>query len=119
MARQPRKLAGIGAADLPDMPAINAYVGPMREVIADGLTLRVQNGQTPGGIPLATQAGLTAGVVEAKRRGKRVDLAGNPTLVDLPEDGDYMFALNTQTGKLSIWHNKQGVIKDALDPGSF
>ncbi|GJE00647.1 hypothetical protein [Methylobacterium isbiliense] len=119
MARQPRKLAGIGAADLSDMNAINAYVGPMREVIVDGQTLRLQNGQTPGGIPLATQAGLTAGMNEAKRRGKRVDLSANPTLADLPEEGDYMFARNTQTGKLSFWHNAQGVIKDAFDPGTF
>lgn len=53
MARQPRQLAGIGAADLPDQDAVNAYVGPPREVVVAADGLRIHNGTTPGGIPLA------------------------------------------------------------------
>lgn len=53
MAREPRQLAGIGASDLPDLDAIKNYVGPPREVIVDGKTLRVQDGSSPGGLALA------------------------------------------------------------------
>jgi hypothetical protein len=37
---------------LPDMAAVQAYIGPDGEPIWDGSQLRMQNGVTPGGIPL-------------------------------------------------------------------
>jgi hypothetical protein len=51
MARQPRRLAGIGAADIPDAAAFDAYVGPPREVTVDPvrLLMRLHDGSTPGG----------------------------------------------------------------------
>lgn len=54
MARIPRKLAGIGATDLPDAAAFDAYVGPSREVTVDpsrGI-IALHDGVTPGGIPI-------------------------------------------------------------------
>lgn len=56
MARQPRQLAGIGAADLPDQAAVNAYVGPPREVVVAADGLRIHDGATPGGIALARRS---------------------------------------------------------------
>jgi hypothetical protein len=55
MARQPRQIAGIGASDLPTQAAVEAYKGPPRELILGEDTLRVHDGVTPGGIPLATR----------------------------------------------------------------
>jgi hypothetical protein len=60
MSRQPRRLARIGAsADLSNMAAVLAYVGPSGELIADGKTLRVQDGVKPGGIPLQVSGSVT------------------------------------------------------------
>ena len=53
MARQPRRIAGLGASDLPTRAAIDGYVGPSREVVSDGETLRLHDGVTPGGIRMA------------------------------------------------------------------
>ncbi len=55
MARQPRQIAGIGASDLPNQAAVEAYRGPPRELILGEDTLRYHDGVTPGGIPLATR----------------------------------------------------------------
>ena len=51
MAREPRKLAGIGASDLPNAAAFDAYVGPAREVTVDPLRgiIALHDGSTPGG----------------------------------------------------------------------
>lgn len=70
MARQPRRLAGIGATDLPDAGAFDSYVGPAREVTVDPARslIALHDGVTPGGkrFPsLATPASTTApGIVE-------------------------------------------------------
>ncbi|MBB5762394.1 hypothetical protein HNR01_002014 [Methylorubrum rhodesianum] len=49
MPRQARQLAGIGATDLPSQAAIDAYIGPPRELVVGTETLHLQDGQTPGG----------------------------------------------------------------------
>lgn len=64
MARQPRRLARVGAAeDLPDAAAIDTYVGPSGELIADHIRglLMLHDGSTPGGIRLARANQLIAG----------------------------------------------------------
>ena len=51
MARIPRRTAGIGASDLPDAIAFDAYVGPAREITVDqqrGI-IALHDGVTPGG----------------------------------------------------------------------
>ena len=51
MARIPRRTAGIGASDLPDAAAFDAYVGPAREITVDqqrGI-ITLHDGVTPGG----------------------------------------------------------------------
>jgi hypothetical protein len=49
-----------GTADLPDRASVLAYKGPPGEPIWDGEALRLQDGQTPGGIPLATRSQAAA-----------------------------------------------------------
>lgn len=51
MARIRRRLAGIGAADLPDDVAFDAYIGPAREVTVDPVReiIALHDGVTPGG----------------------------------------------------------------------
>lgn len=64
MARQPRQLARVvAAADLPDAAAIDAYVGPAGELIADHIRglLMLHDGSTPGGIRLARANQLFVG----------------------------------------------------------
>lgn len=53
MARQKRQFMRQGVGDLPDRPAVLAYVGAPGEPIFDGERLRMHDGVTPGGIPLA------------------------------------------------------------------
>lgn len=53
MPRQARQLAGIGASDLPNQAAVNAYKGPPREIVVGATRLHVQDGVTAGGIPQA------------------------------------------------------------------
>lgn len=51
MSRIPRKIAGIGASDLPDAVAFDAYVGPAREITVDpqrGI-IALHDNVTPGG----------------------------------------------------------------------
>lgn len=51
MARIARRIAGIGASDLPDAAAFDAYVGPAREITVDqqrGI-IALHDGVTPGG----------------------------------------------------------------------
>lgn len=52
--RVPRRLAGIGAADLANSAAFDAYIGPSREVTVDHVRglLRLHDGSTAGGINL-------------------------------------------------------------------
>ncbi|THV13724.1 hypothetical protein [Rhizobium rhizophilum] len=57
MARIPRRMAGIGAADIPDATAFDAYVGPARELTVDPVRrlARLHDGVTPGGHPLVAE----------------------------------------------------------------
>ncbi len=67
MAKIPRQYAGIGAADMADAAAFDAYVGPERELTIDHVRgiVAMHDGQTPGG--------------------KRFSLADAVTLGELPE----------------------------------
>ena len=60
MARQPRRIAGVGAADIPDAAAFDAYVGPPREMTADPARgmLRLHDGTTPGGLEVGGGGGV-------------------------------------------------------------
>lgn len=51
MARIARRIAGIGASDLPDAAAFDAYVGPAREITVDyqRAIIALHDGFTPGG----------------------------------------------------------------------
>lgn len=62
MARIPRRIAGIGASDLPNATAFDAYVGPAREVTADPVRgiLTLHDGTTPGGIRVGTKTNFAA-----------------------------------------------------------
>lgn len=62
MTRIPRKLAGVGAADIPDASAFDAYVGPSREVTVDPQrgVIALHDGSTPGGVRF-TPGGAGAG----------------------------------------------------------
>ncbi|NEU14314.1 hypothetical protein G3T14_19595 [Methylobacterium sp. BTF04] len=104
MARQPRQLAGLGASDLQTAAAIKAYVGPAREVIADGQTLRVHDGTTPGGIPLATR--------------KIPTQSRNPTSADIAQ-GEWTVWTNSATGTTSVWANLAGTLVDMLNKPEF
>lgn len=59
MPRQARQLAGIGASDLPNQAAVDAYVGPPREIVVGAETVHIQDGQTPGGIRVPTRTEAT------------------------------------------------------------
>lgn len=60
MTRQARQIAGIGAADLPNQAAVEAYVGPPREIVVGADTIRFHDGATPGGIPTAKRQEVEA-----------------------------------------------------------
>lgn len=104
MPRQPRQLAGIGASDLPDLAACKSHIGAPREVIADGQTLRVHDGVTPGGIPMATR--------------KTPSMNRDPTPADIPK-GEWTPWTNTVTGKSSIWQNVNGQVFDMINGKEF
>lgn len=53
MPRQKRQFMRQGVADLPDRAAVKSYVGAPAEPIFDGDRLRMHDGATVGGIPLA------------------------------------------------------------------
>jgi hypothetical protein len=63
MARVPRKLAGIGAADLANAAVFDAYVGPAREVTVDQMRgiLALHDGVTPGGLQFTRGGGGGSG----------------------------------------------------------
>ncbi|MBF9234680.1 hypothetical protein [Microvirga alba] len=77
MARQPRQLARQGAAaDLPNRAAVDAYAGPAGEVISDGQRLRLQDGSTPGGLPVAMMGDVQitrVAMVDSNRVGQPKD----------------------------------------------
>ena len=104
MPRQPRLLAGIGASDLPNAEACKTYKGPAREVIADGETLRVQDGVTSGGIPLATRKIPTKG--------------RDPTAADIAQ-GEWTLWRNSATDVTSVWVNLTGTPVDMLNKTEF
>lgn len=79
MARQPRQLAGIGASDLPNQASVDAYKGPPREIIIGTETIHIQDGVTPGGIPLARRSDV------ALKLDKTLPLAGD--LLSRPAEG--------------------------------
>jgi hypothetical protein len=66
MTRVPRRFAGIGAADLLDAAAFDAYVGPSREVVVDHVRgiIALQDGVTAGGKRpiMSSQFGANNGV---------------------------------------------------------
>jgi hypothetical protein len=72
MARQPRRLARVGATDIPNAAAFDTYVGPSGELVADHARgiLALQDGATPGGkrfnAGVAIPSGGTSGQVLAK-----------------------------------------------------
>jgi hypothetical protein len=79
MARIPRKLAGIGASDLPNAAAFDAYVGPAREVAVDqsrGI-IALHDGVTAGGkqykISSLLPSGGSTGQVAARASGGGVE----------------------------------------------
>lgn len=51
MPRIARRIAGIGASDLPNAAAFDAYVGPAREIVVDPVRgiVALHDGETPGG----------------------------------------------------------------------
>lgn len=79
MARIPRRLAGVGASDLANSAAFDAYVGPSRELTVDPARslLALHDGSTPGGIrfpSLSTPASTTvAGVAELATSAETID----------------------------------------------
>ncbi len=79
MARIPRRLAGIGAADLADSAAFDSYVGPAREITVDYVRniIALHDGVTPGGkqFPsLSTPAStLVAGIVELATNAETIE----------------------------------------------
>ena len=54
MSRIARRIAGIGASDLPDAAAFDAYVGPAREITVDPMRgiIALHDGGTPGGVQI-------------------------------------------------------------------
>jgi hypothetical protein len=81
MARQPRKLAGIGAADLANAAAFDAYVGPTRELTVDHVRgiLALHNGTTPGGAQFKLDALSTVGAFTPQGRLSVVSGVAVPT----------------------------------------
>lgn len=86
--RQSRQHAGVGAKDLPNQAAIDAYVGPPREIIVGTDRVHAQDGVTPGGNPLArfddvlrfaTRAAAIAALSLAFAKADRIELAGYAT----------------------------------------
>lgn len=105
MARQQRQFMRQGVADLPNRAAVLAYAGASGEPIFDGTTLRMQDGSTPGGIPLARadtfgtltvdQTGIMTGIGGSNTRGSNgttlfqrpaINLADGTTLYSASND---------------------------------
>jgi hypothetical protein len=83
MARIPRRLAGIGASDIPNEAAFDAYVGPSREVTVDptrGL-VRLHDGSTPGGKPVGNER-IPDGGIRAADFGVGPDAGNNAEILN-------------------------------------
>ena len=90
MTRIPRRIAGIGASDLPDAAAFDAYVGPAREITVDpqrGI-IALHDGVTPGG-HIFTDTALT-GKLFSGRVGISVS--------DFATGGDHLYIIPTDFG---------------------
>lgn len=64
MTRVPRRLAGIGAADLADAAAFDSYTGPSREVTVDYIRgiIALHDGSTAGGLQFLKASSIIATV---------------------------------------------------------
>lgn len=101
MARTPRKLAGIGASDLPDAAAFDAYIGPAREVTVDPARgiVALHDGLTAGGKRFASSTALQPGDIGVTVQGKLsgtlgqvvgFNAQGNAVATNLPNTGDML-----------------------------
>ncbi|RXT29374.1 hypothetical protein B5P46_11885 [Rhizobium leguminosarum] len=98
MARIPRKLAGIGAADLSDAAEFDAYVGPSRELTVDPVRgiLALHDGATAGGRRFLTgQTALAAATVRV------VDTTGL-SIATSYDAGDAIDGVTLQAGDLIL-----------------
>ncbi len=77
MARTPRRIAGIGAADITNATAFDAYVGPAREITADPARgiLALHDGATAGGKRFLNTPVITPQLFGAKGDGVTNDTA--------------------------------------------
>jgi hypothetical protein len=86
MTRVPRRFAGIGAADLADNTAFDAYIGPAREVVVDHVRgiIALQDGVTAGGkrALMQSQRGAANGVASLDAGGQVPSGQLGPALLD-------------------------------------
>ncbi|NTG85874.1 hypothetical protein G6L15_06895 [Agrobacterium rhizogenes] len=92
--RVPRRLAGIGAADLPNAAAFDAYVGPSREVTVDPVRglLKLHDGTTPGGLSLF---GATVTTIATRAALAAVDTTATKTIYLKEAGREGLFQWNT------------------------
>lgn len=81
MSRIARRIAGIGASDLPNAAAFDAYVGPAREITVDhhrGI-IALHDGETPGGKQFdGLLDGHSANYFATAEQGNKADSAIQP-----------------------------------------
>ncbi|WP_020095678.1 hypothetical protein [Methylobacterium sp. 285MFTsu5.1] len=82
MPRQKRQFMRQGVSDLPTRTSVKAYVGAPGEPIFDFSTLRMQDGVTPGGIPLLSPAN-DLGLSDGEKAQMRLNI-GVPAPQDMP-----------------------------------
>ncbi|NTF62096.1 hypothetical protein G6L91_11520 [Agrobacterium rhizogenes] len=86
MTRVPRRFAGIGATDLANASAFDAYVGPAREVTVDQnrKIIALHDGVTAGGVRvlMSTQLGAVNGVASLDSSGQIPVAQLGPALLD-------------------------------------
>ena len=102
MARIPRKLAGIGATDIPNADAFDAYIGPAREITVDqqrGI-IALHDGTAPGGHQFRKDD--QDAVVEAQLRKNTLDATRAP----LPTDDE---TKGYAVGSRWLWQGQEWV----------
>ncbi|WSG73089.1 hypothetical protein U8P80_16260 [Rhizobium beringeri] len=112
MTRVPRRLAGVGAADLSNSAAFDAYVGPAREVTVDPARgiVALHNGTTPGGTQFKIDALSTVGAFTPQGRLSMVsgvavpssDVVAGTTLYYVPCIGT----------RVPVWDGAQMALRD-------
>lgn len=82
MARIARRLAGIGATDLMNAAAFDAYIGPAREITVDPVRkiIALHDGVTAGGQQFFSDAVLPDELAAVATSGQYADLLGLPAL---------------------------------------